>query len=108
MKVENTLLLGSSRYGSAVMNPTSIHENEGLILACSVSSIVLSCGVGLRRGSDTALLWLWLWLADAVPIQPLAWEPPYATGAVLKRKKKGVPVMAQRKRIQLGTMRLRV
>ena len=38
----------------------------------------------------SALLWLWLWHRPAAtaPIQPLAWEPPYATGAALKKKKK--------------------
>ena len=53
----------------------------------------MSCGVGCRRGSDTA------------PIQPLAWEPPYASGAAQeiatttknkktkKKKKIGVSVV---------------
>ena len=31
---------------------------------------------------------MWLWLAAVAPIQPLAWEPPYAAGAVLESKKK--------------------
>ena len=35
-----------------------------------------------------ALLWLWCRLAATVPMWPLAWEPPYATGASLKRQKK--------------------
>jgi len=43
----------------------------------------MSCGVGLRHGSDL----LWLWLAATAPIRPLAWEPPYAVGAALKGKK---------------------
>ena len=47
----------------------------------------MSCGVGHRRGSDLALLWLWYRLAAAALIQPLAWEPPYAVGMVLKRQK---------------------
>ena len=36
----------------------------------------------------TVLLWLWRRPAAAVPVQPLAWELPYAAGAALKRKKK--------------------
>ena len=48
----------------------------------------MSCGVGRRLGSDLALLWLWYRLAAVALIQPLAWEPPYATGAALKKKKK--------------------
>jgi len=32
-------------------------------------------------------MWLWLWLAAVAPIQPLAWEPPYAIGVALKRQK---------------------
>ena len=40
------------------------------------------------------LLWLWCSLAATTPIQPLAWEPPYAVGAAqengkeTKKKKK--------------------
>ena len=30
----------------------------------------------------------WCKLAAIAPIRPLAWEPPYATGAALKRQKK--------------------
>ena len=53
-------------------NPTRIHEDVGLIPA------LLS---GLR-------IWLWLWCrpASVAPIRPLAWEPPYATGAAVKSK----------------------
>ena len=48
----------------------------------------MSWGVGRRRGSDLALLWLWRSLAAVALIRPLTWEPPYATDAALKRKKK--------------------
>jgi len=37
------------------------------------SSVATSCGVGV---------------VATAPIQPLAWELPYATGAALKRQKK--------------------
>ena len=46
----------------------------------------MSCGVGRRRGSD--LVWLWRRLAATALIRPLAWEPPYASGAALKRRQK--------------------
>ena len=48
----------------------------------------MSCYVGLGCGSDLALLWLWHRLAVTDLIQPLAWEPPYAVGAALKRQEK--------------------
>ena len=41
----------------------------------------MTCGVGRRRGSDPALLWLWRRPVATAPIRPLAWEPPYAVGA---------------------------
>ena len=48
----------------------------------------MSCGVGHRHGSDLALIWLWHRLAATAPIRPLAWEPPYATGAAQENGKK--------------------
>ena len=48
----------------------------------------MSCGVGLRHGSDLVLLWLWRRPAAAALIQPLAWELPCATDAALKKDKK--------------------
>ena len=47
----------------------------------------MSCDVVCRRGSDCALLWLWCRLVAMAPIQPLAWEPPHASGVALKRQK---------------------
>ena len=53
----------------------------------------MSCGVGQRRGSDLAMLWLWCRLAALNPTGPLAWEPPYAVGTALgKTKRKKIPV----------------
>ena len=45
-------------------------------------------GVGCRCGSDPTLLWLWRRPAGTAPNRPLAWEPPYATGAALQKAKK--------------------
>ena len=44
----------------------------------------MSYGIGRRRGSDPAWLWLWCRLAAAALIQPVAWEPPYVMGEALK------------------------
>ena len=51
------------------------------------SSVAWSCCVGRSCGSDPTLPWLWCRLAAAVPFRPLAWEPPYATSAALKKQK---------------------
>ena len=48
----------------------------------------MSCGIGLRHGSDPMLLWLWYRLAAAALIQTLGQELPYAMGVALKRKGK--------------------
>ena len=50
----------------------------------------MSCGVGHRGGWDLALLRLWCRPATAALIRLLAWEPPYAMGAALKRHKKKI------------------
>ena len=50
----------------------------------------MSCGVGHRHGLDPMLLWLWCRSAAAAPIQLLAWQLPYATGAALKKTKKKI------------------
>ena len=52
----------------------------------------MSCGVGRRRGSDPALLWLWHRPEATALIRPLAWEPPYAAGADLGKKKSKIKV----------------
>ena len=46
----------------------------------------MSCGVGRTCGWDPTLLWLWRRMTDVALIQPLAWVPPYAMGAALKRQ----------------------
>ena len=80
----------SSPRGVVATNLTRDHEVAGSIpgLAQQVKDpgIAVSCGVGHRRGSDLALLWLWCRLEAIAPIGPLAWEPPYAVGAALKRQ----------------------
>ena len=48
----------------------------------------MRCGVGRRRGSDLALLWLRCRLAAVALIRPLDWELPYAMSATLKSFKK--------------------
>ena len=48
----------------------------------------MNCGVGHRRGSDPALLWLWHRPEATAPIRPLAWEPPCAIGVALEKDKK--------------------
>ena len=48
----------------------------------------MSCGVGCRRSSDPALLWLWHRPVTPAPIQLLAWELPYAAGAAQEMAKR--------------------
>ena len=70
--------MGSSHRGTAEMNPTSIHEDVGLILGLAQwvkgSGVAVSCVVGHRCRSDLVLLWLWHKPAAVAPIQPLAWD----------------------------------
>ena len=58
------------------MNPARNHEVVGSI-------------PGLNQlVKDPPLQWLWCRLPATAPIQPLAWEPPYAAGMALKGQKK--------------------
>ena len=36
---------------------------------------------------ELVLLWLWRRPAATAPMRPLAWNPPYAMGAALKKKR---------------------
>ena len=58
----------------------------------------MSCGVGCRRGLDPELLRLWCRPVATAPIQPLAWEPPYAAGAALEKAKKDKKKKKKKKR----------
>ena len=101
-----------------VKNPNSIHEDAGLTpgLTQWVNHSNASSSISRRCSSDLVLLWLWRWPVAAAPIRTLAWEFPYAVAAALKKNnnknlsnknlKTGVPIVAQRKQIRLGTMRV--
>ena len=52
------------------------------------SGVAMSCGVGRRHSSDLALLWLWCRPSATALIRHIAWEPPHAADAALKRQKK--------------------
>ena len=62
--------------GSAETNLTSIREDTGSILALLSGLRICCCRELCGR------------LASTAPIQPLAWEPPYAKGAALKIQNK--------------------
>ena len=64
-----------------LMSQTTIHE-------ASLSGLsIRRCGAHHIHDSDPVLLWLWRGPAATVPIQTLAWEPPHAVGAGLRRQK---------------------
>ena len=48
------------------------------------------------------LLWLWCRLAATALIRPLAWEPPYASGAAQRNSKKTKKKKPKNKNFHLG------
>ena len=65
----------SSHHDTAETNLTRNHEVEDSI-------------PGLAQWvKDPVFLWLWCRPETTALIRPLAWEPPYAAGEVLKSKK---------------------
>ena len=72
----NISSIRSSHRGSVVTNPTSIHVDAGSCDRCPYSM------VRIQHYRE-----LWHRPTATAPIEPLAWELPYAAGAALKRKK---------------------
>ena len=66
----------------------------------------MSYGVGRRCGLDPVLLWLWCRPAAVSLIQPIAWEPPYATGAGLKSKKKKKKKKLKKEKVKIAIIRI--
>ena len=62
----------------------------------------MSCGVGDRCSSDSALLWLWFQLVAIATTRLLAWELPYATGAAFKKAGKKKKKKARNKTIHFN------
>ena len=84
----------SSQHSAAETNLTSIHEDAGSVwslasLSEEGSGVAISCGVRRRRGSRfhvaVAMAQASSCSSDSTPI---AWEPPYAARASLKKEKK--------------------
>ena len=61
----------------------------------------MNSDVGHRHSSDLA--WLWQRPVATAPIGPLAWEPPYAVGAVLIREKEKEMARSKRTFLQRQT-----
>ena len=71
---KQTTSFKSGGHGAAETNPTRNHE-------VAVSIIGLT-----QQVKDPVLLSLWCRTAATALIGPLAWEPPYAMGVVLRRQ----------------------
>ena len=84
-------MVGSSHCGSMEMNQTTVHEAVSSILALLSGFRIqlcpeLWCRAQIGLGSCVAVPVVWP--TAVAPIQPPAWELPYAAGVALKRGKK--------------------
>ena len=73
-----------------LMNLTSNHENAGSIPELTQHVKDPGCHelwCRLQTQLDPTLLWLWCRPTATALVHRLAWEPPYAIGAALKRQK---------------------
>ena len=87
--IKISFYLGVPVVAQQVMNPTSIHEDAGLILGPTQwikegSSLAESCDIGHSCSSDLTLLWLWCSLAATAPI----WPPSLETSICCRCPKK--------------------
>ena len=73
-------MIRSSRHGTVETNLPRSHE-------LWVRSLTLLSGLRIWYGCGCGVV------AAIAPSRPLAWEPPYATSAVLKSKKKNLKQM---------------
>ena len=80
----------AERKNEGVPIMTRMHEDVGSIPGVN-QWVAMSCGVGRRRGSDSALLRLWRRPPAIAPIPPLAWELNICHKCGLKRKKREKP-----------------
>ena len=83
--------LGSSRRGSVVNEPSSIHENVGSIPGLTQRVKDRCCcelWYRLQTWLGSCIAVAVVWLEATAQIGPLAWEPPPVTGATLKKGKK--------------------
>ena len=76
------------------MNPTKNHKVVGSIPGPA------------QWVKDLALLWLWCRLAAVSPIQPLAWEPPWAMCAAVAQEKKKAKALLDTYLLTLKKLRL--
>ena len=89
----------SSHCGTAETNLTSIHEDVDSIPGSTQRVGIWSCYELWYRSKTrlrSALLWLSYRPAAVAPIQPLAWELPYAMGTALKSRKKKIQEILMR------------
>ena len=88
IKMQFLLWLSSNESGLTRIHEDTEDSDSTPGLDQWVKGIAVGCSVGCSHSSDPVLLWLWCRPASVAPIQPLAWELPYALGAALRRPKR--------------------
>ena len=97
------MLISQEHWFSKRAPMSGVLELPGNLLEMPTSGLGIWCCCELRcTAADPMLLWLWRRLAAVALMKPPSWEPPYAKGAALKKKKNADFSLTESETVNMG------